>query len=107
MKRPSSKAHPLVGKWRGVDEFSSVEYSVSKSKSGYLVVALDTFDKEIADVFEQKWEPATGILSFATHWNSTGRFVRCRLQAISIKQVSLTYTYTDMEMLVPANKRKA
>lgn len=95
-KKPS-----LVGVWRSADEFTSnVEYRVRKKGTGYSATAKDVEDGEEADVFEEKWDARTGIFSFATHWNSTGRFLRCRLQLISEEKVELTYTYTDSETLL-------
>ena len=106
MNKHTSKNDALVGIWRSAAEFGSdVAYRVSKKKTGYSVVVQDTGDGERADVFEEKWDAAKGIFSFATHWNSTGRFLRCRLQAASKKQVELTYTYTDTDVLVRADAK--
>lgn len=96
----------LIGTWQSTDEIGSdVEYRVTKKKTGYAVVACDTNDGECADIFEKNWNATTGVFSFAAHWNSTGRFVRCRLLLTSKDKVALTYTYTDTETLVRANIR--
>ena len=93
----STKGHVLVGVWVSADEYASeVEYSVTAKGMTFSVKAIDGHDGEVADVFEVKWDGE--VLSFATHWNSTGRFSRCRLEALSKNRVSLTYTYTDNEI---------
>jgi hypothetical protein len=94
----STKGHILVGIWVSADEYASeVEYNVESKGTTFKVEAIDGCDGEVADIFEVKWDE--DVLSFATHWNSTGRFSRCRLQAISKDRVSLTYTHTDNETL--------
>lgn len=105
-KRQTKKVDPLIGVWRSIGEFGSqVGYVVSKKVDGYTIVALDASDGEVADVFEEKWDAKSGVLSFAAHWNSTGRFSRCRLQLISKNHVAFTYTYTDTEVLVRTRDR--
>lgn len=95
-KKESTKSHPLVGSWVNGDEYATeTEYIVSSHGSGFRVRAIDRYDGEVGDVFEVKWDGET--LSFAVHWNSTGRFLRCRLVAISKNRVSYTYTFTDNE----------
>ena len=92
----SNKGHVLTGVWVNADEHASeVEYSVTSKGTTFKVNAIDGNDGEVADIFEVKWDGE--VLSFAIHWNSTGRFARCRLQALSQNRVSLTYTYTDNE----------
>jgi hypothetical protein len=103
----SQKNHPLLRVWRTASEWSQVEYRVSRKKGDFCVVAVDTFDNERADVFEAKWNARTDILSFACHWNCTGRFLRCRLQAIMKDKIELTYTYTDTELYIRATKSRA
>ncbi len=108
MRKSKTESALLVGTWRSADEFgSAVEYRVSKKKNGDVVVARDTSDGEVADIFEEKWDAVAGILSFATHWNSTGRFARCRLRATSKKQAEFTYTYTDVEVLIRSDEKTA
>ncbi len=93
----STKGHPLVGIWESADEYcSEVEYSVTSEGANFGVTAIDGYDGEVADIFEVKWDGE--VLSFSTHWNSTGWFSRCRLQALSKNRVSLTYTYTGNEI---------
>lgn len=99
--RANAKESPLVGVWRSRGDFGSqVEYHVQKKGSGYSVSARDSSDGELADVFEEKWDAVACILTFAVHWNSTGRFARCRLQLTAKDQVDLTYTFTDTESLI-------
>jgi hypothetical protein len=95
-KKESTKSHPLVGKWvSGTESGSEIEYTVTSHANGFRVRAIDQYDGEVADVFEIKWDGL--ILSFGTLWNSTGRFLRCRFQAIAKNEVSYTYTYTANE----------
>ena len=105
MNSPHTRADVLSGVWRSSDEYgSSVEYRVRKKTGRYTVVVRDTSDGELADVFEEKWKPKEKELSFAAYWNSTGRFTRCRLHAVSKSQIQLTYTHTDSEFLIRKNK---
>jgi hypothetical protein len=97
-KKKSTPKHPLLGTWVSAEGFpSDVEYIVSSKGDGFAVRALDRQDGEEADVFEIKWDGQ--ILIFAAHWNSTGRFARCRFLAQSPDHVEFTYTYTDHELL--------
>lgn len=91
------KPDTLVGTWVNGDEYATeVEYQVSQHTEGFAVRAVDRFDGEKAEVYDVKWDGEA--LSFATHWPSTGRFVKCRLQAISPNRVDFTYTYSQQEM---------
>ena len=95
-KKESTKKHPLVGRWvSGTEYGSEIEYIVTSHGTGFRVRAIDRYDGEVADVFEVKWDGQ--ILSFGTLWNSTGRFLRCRLDAVAKNEVSYTYTYTANE----------
>lgn len=79
------------------DEYATdVEYQVSQNSAGLAIRAFDRIDGEEAQVYDVKWDGE--VLSFATHWPSTGRFVKCRLLAISPNRVDFTYTYTQQEM---------
>jgi hypothetical protein len=103
MKVSATKRDLLVGTWSSAGKIGSdVVYRVVRKKGGLSVVASDFSDGERADAFEEKWDPLAGASSFATYWNSTGRFTRCKLQAITTKQVQLTFTYTDTDVLVRA-----
>jgi len=103
-KTKISKENLLSGVWISADEAGSdVEYTVTSTGVTFKVEAIDRYDDEAADVFEIEWDGE--VLSFATHWNSTGRFSRCRLQALSKNRVSFTYTYTDNEILLRKLKR--
>ena len=95
-KKQSTKKHALVGSWvSGTEYGSEIEFIVTSHGTSFKVRAIDRYDDEVADVFEVKWDGE--VLSFATHWNSTGRFLRCRLQAVAKNEVSYTYTYTANE----------
>jgi hypothetical protein len=108
MKTSISRRDPFTGVWRSADEFGSdVEYHLKKKKSGYSVVARDSRNGERADIFEERWDGSTCTFSFAAHWNSTGRFARCRLLLTSKDKIALTYTYTDTETLVRSDGKKA
>jgi len=107
MKPSPRTGNLLVGVWRAPDEWSNIEYRVTRKGTHYSVVVRDFDDGERADVFEIKWSPKLHELSFAAHWNSTGRFMRCRMRAGSKTQVDLTFTYTEMQPLVRYTKRNA
>jgi hypothetical protein len=96
-KKTSRKPHPLVGTWISADQHSTVEYMIKLKGNRFAVCAIDSFDGEQADIFEIKRDGQA--LSFAAYWNSTGRFSRCRLMALSDEQVNFTYTHTDQEIL--------
>jgi hypothetical protein len=87
----------LVGTWFNADEVETgIEFTVTRADHSYAVRVCDRFDGEEADVFEIAWDGER--LSFATHWNSTGRFARYRLLLLSANRIDVTYTYTDNEM---------
>ncbi len=95
--KEKGKAPSLAGTWVNGDEYATeVEYQVSRRAEGFVVRAVDRFDGEKAEVYDVQWDGEA--LSFAAHWPSTGRFVKCRLQAISTNRVDFTYTYTQREM---------
>ena len=79
------------------DEISSdVEYRISSKDGLYTVQAVDSFDGEEADVFDVQYQD--DILSFATHWNSNGRLVKCKIKLLSENRIDFTYTYSNQEM---------
>ncbi len=87
----------LVGTWSSADEsYSDVEFTITGSGDTYAVQICDGFDGEKADIFETAWDGR--VLSFAAHWNSTGRFARYRILLLSANRIDVTYTYTDNEM---------
>ena len=87
----------LVGTWFNADEYATeVEFTVTRSGDSYAVRVCDRYDGEQADIFETAWNGK--VLSFAAHWNSTGRFARYRLLLLSANRIDVTYTYTDNEM---------
>jgi hypothetical protein len=87
----------LVGTWFNADEIETgVEFTVTQSGDSYAVRVCDRFDGEAADISETGWDGR--VLSFAAHWNSTGRFARYRLLLLSANRIDVTYTYTDSEM---------
>ena len=95
----------LVGTWRGVDEWSTnIEYTIRRVKGTYSVTAIDTYDNEKANIYEEKWDKKKGIFSFAGYWNSTGRFMRCRIQLTAKDKIEFTYTYTDSETMIRKKK---
>ncbi len=96
-QKKNEKPHPLVGIWINSDECKTdVEYHVSAAGKGFAVRAVDRFDGEKGEVSNVKWDK--DVLSFAIHWNSTGRFVKARLQSISPNRVDYKYTFTQQEM---------
>ena len=90
----------IIGTWISVDDVSTVEIRIAKKKKAYRVTAIDSFDGEIAAVSEEKYDGKTGVLSFATYWDSTGRFTRYRMMPSSKDKVEITYTHTDSEVLI-------
>ena len=96
MKSKSS----IAGTWVSIDDASTVELRIVKKKIGYGVTAIDSFDGEVAAVSEEKYDGKTGIFSFATYWDSTGRFTRYRIMPASSDKIEITYTHTDSEILI-------
>jgi len=87
----------LTGTWFNADEYASgVEFTITRNGNSYVVSARDADDGEEADIFETAYNGR--VLSFAAHWNSTGRFARYNLMLLSPNRLSVTYTYTDSEM---------
>jgi hypothetical protein len=80
------------------------EYTIRMRKGRYSITAIDTFDNEKADIYEEKWDKKNGIFSFACHWNSTGRFMRCRILLTAKDKIEFTYTYTDSETMIRKEK---
>jgi hypothetical protein len=96
-KKKRHKPHTLVGTWVNGDEYATeVEYIVSATASGFAVRAVDRYDGEEGEVHGVNFDGDT--LSFAVHCNSTGRFVKVRLVAISPNRVSHTYAFAQNEM---------
>jgi hypothetical protein len=98
-RKPKQKAKRdlFVGTWFNADEYATeVEFIINPAGNSYAVRVLDRYDGEEADIFETAWNGR--ILSFAAHWNSTGRFARYRLLLLSANRIDVTYTYTDSEM---------
>jgi hypothetical protein len=96
LQKKNEKPHTLVGTWFNADEYETdVEYIVSRAGGSFAVCAVDRFDGENGEVYDVKWDG--DALSFAVHWNSTGRLVKARLLAISPNRVDYTYTYTQQE----------
>jgi hypothetical protein len=91
----------IAGTWISINDVSSVELRIAKTKKRYVVTAVDSFDHEVAAVSEEKYDGKTGILSFAAYWDSTGRFTRYRLMPTSNDdRIEITYTHTDSEILI-------
>lgn len=97
----------LVGTWLNGSEYASeVEFTITRSGDSYTVRLRDGYDGEESEVFDIVWNGE--VLSFATHWKSTGRFARYRLLPLSANRLDVTYTYTDNEMYHrKRTKRKA
>lgn len=89
------KPHPLVGTWVSGEDFDDVAITVSRAGSKFRVSVIDTFDDEQAEVYDVKWDGRT--LTYAAHWESTGRFVKARLQALSDGAIDYCYTYSKQE----------
>ena len=95
--KPKPKHDLLVGTWFNGDEYETdVEYVITRSGDSYAIRVYELFDGEQADIFETAWDGR--VLSFAAHWNSTGRFARYRLLLISANRIDVTYTYTEQTM---------
>lgn len=91
--------NPFVGTWIGPDEYiAEVEYTISESWGVLDVQAVDPSDGEQAKVDDV----ACGAteLTFSTHWPTSGRSARCRLQLTSEVEALLTFTYTDQARLL-------
>ena len=87
----------LVGTWLNGSEWASeVEFTITRSGDSYAIRLRDGYDGEESEVFDTAWDGE--VLSFATHWKSTGRFARYRLSLSSTNRLHVTYTYTDNEM---------
>jgi hypothetical protein len=104
VKPSARKKDLLVGVWRAPDEWSNIEYRITRKRGAYSVAVRDFEDDERADVFETTYSAKLHELSFAAYWNSTGRFLRCRVRAGSATQLDLTFTYTEMQPLVQYTK---
>ena len=86
----------FVGTWFNADDQASqVEFAITPAGDSYAVRVCDRFDGEVADVSKTAWDG--DVLSFAAHWNSTGRFARYRILLFSANRIEVTYTYTDHE----------
>lgn len=100
------KRDPLVGTWFNADEYATdVEFTVSRSGASYVVAVRDRSDGEKADVYETNWDG--NVLSFAAHWNTSGRFARYRLLPLSANRIDVTYTYTDNQRYHRKRSRKS
>src|SRR6185436_7592062 len=65
----------LVGTWLNGSEYASdVEFTITRSGDSYAIRLRDGYDGEESEVFDTAWNGE--VLSFATHWKSTGRFAR-------------------------------
>lgn len=87
----------LVGTWLSGNEWASeVEFTITRSDDTYAIGLRDGYDGEESEVFDTTWDGE--VLSFATHWKSTGRFARYQLSLSSNNRLDVTYTYTDTEL---------
>jgi hypothetical protein len=95
MKQP----HTLIGSWVNGDEYKTeVEYIISGKEPRFKVRVVDRYDGEKGEVHDISYDDKTSTLSFSIYWNSTGRFVKTRMHAISQNRVSYTYTFTESQM---------
>ncbi len=86
-------ANPLVGTWGALDENgTTVEYTVTPTSAGLMVIATDTYDNELGQVSQV--EQIEGVLSFTVKW-STGRICKCSMHAATRNQVQFTFRYTE------------
>lgn len=92
----------FVGTWISVDEpfTSTVHYTVKKDKQKYLVMAVDTDDSEKAEIYDVHWNKEEGTLRFSCYWESSGRFTKCKFMQTDEDKISMTFTYTDHDILV-------
>ena len=96
-KKRKTKRNLLLGTWYNDNEYGSeVEFTITRAGKSYIVRAKSGYDGEKADIFETSCKGS--VLSFAAHWNSTGRFARYRFSLSSTNRLDVTYTYTDTEM---------
>jgi hypothetical protein len=95
----NQKQHPLIGSWVNGDEYETeVEYVVSGREPDFEVWALDRYDGEEGEVRDVTYDDSTSTLSFSVYWNSSGRFIKVKLVAVSPNRVSYTYTFTENQM---------
>src|SRR5438477_11057943 len=86
VQKKNEKPHTVIGTWFNGDEYQTeVEYIVSSAGAGFAVRAVDRFDSEEGEVYDVKWDGRA--LSFAVHWNSTGRLMKARRLSISRNRV--------------------
>lgn len=99
IQKSNRKQHPLIGSWVNGDEYATeVEYLISGQARRFKVRAVERYDGEVGEVRDVSYDDSTSTLSFAVYWNSTGRFMKVRLVAISPNRVSYTYTFTENQM---------
>ena len=98
-KSKKQKFHPLVGSWVNGDEYATeVEYTIARPANGFTVRAVDRYDGEEGRVYEVSYDDKNEALSFNVYWESTGRFVRAKIEAISQNRISYTYSFTESQM---------
>ncbi|MBR7746693.1 hypothetical protein [Undibacterium baiyunense] len=91
----------IIGTWIDQQEtLSCIEYTISETKNGYSVAAIDSYDSEKGDVLKINWNAETLTLDFCCYWPSTGRFSICKFKQFSDDKLEFTYTHTDREILV-------
>ena len=89
--------HPLAGEWiNGFEDEDDVKIIVTGTVEDFKVQVVGKQDDEKADIYDARWDGES--LFYNIYWNSTGRFLRCRLQIVAPKRVAYTYTYTATEM---------
>ncbi len=96
------KKDSFVGVWVSIDEpyTSTVHFTVKKDRQKYTVTALDADDGEKAEVYDVQWDGKSGVLRFSCYWESSGRFTKCKFMQTDEDKISMTFTYTDHDVLV-------
>ena len=105
MKKKDEIDKGLLGTWISHDEVgSTVEHWVRAHKGLYRVTCVDTYDGELGEVYDVKWDGER--LRYCIYWASSGRFAKNSILRLSANQVELTYTFTDTELLRRKRPRK-
>ncbi len=98
-KSKKQKRDPLIGSWVNGDEYDTeVEYIITRPTKHFIVRAVDRYDGEEGKVFDVNYDDKKSTLSFSVYWESTGRFVKARMLAISENRISYTFTFTENQM---------
>ena len=69
--------------------------TIEANLKGFRVTAIDDSDGEIPEVYDLRYQG--DVLSFNLYFNSNGRLIKYRFQALSNDRVDVTFTYTEQE----------